>query len=132
VTSLAQPIRLATALAVVFTIACTDPLALSAIQLGRSLNIDNTVGSPTSTFTPHETVYVSIKTTARGKGTVGVRWKYRDQVVDEPSKQVNTDGTKAIEFHLVNAGGFPIGDYSVDLLIDGQVVGTRAFKVDNK
>jgi archaellum component FlaG (FlaF/FlaG flagellin family) len=117
---------------VVIGVACTEPLALASIQLGRSLNIDNSVGAPTSTFSPNETVYVSIRTTARGKGTLGVRWKYRDRVIDEPSKEVTTDGTKAIEFHLVNAGGFPIGDYSVDVIIDGQVAGTRNFKVDQK
>ncbi|MGH9384783.1 MAG: hypothetical protein ACRD2N_10905 [Vicinamibacterales bacterium] len=111
--------------------ACTDPLALSTIQLGRSINSsDNTVAAPTTDFKPHDTVYVSIQTTARGSGTIGVRWKYRDRVIDEPSKRVSTDGTRATEFHLVNAGGFPIGDYSVDVLIDGQLVGTRTFKVE--
>ena len=108
---------------------CSDPLALANIQLGRSLNIDNSIAAPTTTFKPNETVYVSIHTTSRGKGTIGVRWKYRDQIVDEPTKQVSTDGTKATEFHLQNSGGFPIGDYSVDVLIDGQLVGTRSFNV---
>jgi hypothetical protein len=106
---------------------------VSNIQLGRSINSsDNTVGEPTTSFKPQDTVYVSIQTTARGRGTIGVRWKYRDRVIDEPSKQVSTDGTKATEFHLVNSGGFPVGDYSVDVIIDGQQVGTRTFKVDNQ
>ena len=33
------------------------------------------------------------------------------------------------QFHLTNSGGFPPGDYSVDVFIDGVQVGTRAFKV---
>src|SRR4029453_16476949 len=110
----------------VLAAACSDPLTLANIQLGRSLNIDNSIAAPTTTFKPGETVYVSIHTTARGKGTIGVRWKYRDRVIDEPTKQVSTDGTKATEFHLLNASGFPIGDYSVDVLIDGQGGGPRA------
>jgi hypothetical protein len=118
------------ALATLLAAACTGPLELSEIQLGRSINADNSVGAPTTFFRPNDTVYVSIHTTARGRGTVGVRWKYRDQVIDEPSKQVSTDGTEAIEFHLQNSGGFPIGDYSVDVFIDGKQVGTKAFKVD--
>jgi hypothetical protein len=32
---------------------------------------------------------------------------------------------------LQNSGGFPPGDYSVEVLIDGVLVGTRAFKVDD-
>jgi hypothetical protein len=43
---------------------------------------------------------------------------------------VSTDGTDGIEFHLQNSGGFPVGDYSVDVFIDGKQVGSRAFKVD--
>lgn len=110
--------------------ACTGPLELSDIQLGRSVNADNSVGTPTTFFKPNDTVYVAIHTTARGKGTIGVRWRYRDRVIDEPTKQVSTDGTDATEFHLQNSGGFPLGDYSVDVFIDGKPVGTRTFKVE--
>jgi hypothetical protein len=112
--------------------ACYGPLTLSDIQVGRSINADNSIASPTTSFKPGDTVYVAIHTTARGKGTIGVRWKYRDRVIDEPTKQVSSDGTDAIEFHLQNSGGFPVGDYSVDVLIDGQPVGTRTFKVDER
>jgi len=116
---------------VVFSVACRGPLELSNIQVGRSLNQDRSVGVPTTRFKPNETVYVSIHTAARGKGTIGVRWKYGTRVIDEPTKQVSTDGADATEFHLTNSGGFPVGDYSVEVLIDGQVVGTRTFKVDD-
>jgi len=124
-----RPALLIVLLFAVLAAACSDPLALANIQVGRSLNIDNSIAAPTTTFKPGETVYVSIHTTARGKGTIGVRWKYRDKVIDEPTKQVSTDGAKATEFHLQNSGGFPIGDYSVEVLIDGQVVGSREFNV---
>ena len=124
--------RRARSIAFVFALlaaACSEPLALANIQVGRSLNIDNSIAAPTTTFKPGETVYVSIHTTARGKGTIGVRWKYRDRIIDEPTKPVSTDGAKATEFHLLNASGFPVGDYSVDVLIDGQLVGSRTFNV---
>jgi hypothetical protein len=119
-------------LSAVLALACSGPLALSDIQLGRSVNADKSIASPTTSFKPGDTVYVAIHTTARGKGTISVRWKYRDRVIDEPTKQVSTDGTDATEFHLQNSGGFPVGDYSVDVLIDGQLVGTRTFKVDER
>ena len=116
---------------VVVSAGCRGPLTLANIQVGRSLNTDRTVGVPTTRFKPTETVYVSIHTAERGKGTIGVRWKYFEKVIDEPTKQVSTDGADATEFHLTNSGGFPNGDYSVDVLIDGKVVGTRTFKVDD-
>ena len=115
--------------AVVFGMACSaGPLALANIQVGRSLNQDRSVASITTLFKPNETVYVAVQTGA-GKGTISVKWKFGTQVIDEPSKPVDYDGPASTEFHLQNSGGFPSGDYSVDVLLDGVQVGTRVFKV---
>jgi hypothetical protein len=58
-----------------------------------------------------------------------VRWKYQGRVIDEPSKPVDYNGPASTEFHMQNSGGFPEGDYTVDILIDGKDVGTRNFRV---
>jgi len=117
--------------ALVVTAACSSgPLELANIQTGRSLNQDGSVASISTLFKPNETIYVSVQTKAAGKGTISVKWKYGSQLIDEPSKQVSTDGPASTDFELRNSGGFPPGDYSVDILIDGVQVGTRAFKVD--
>ena len=113
-----------------FAAGCSGPLALANIQVGRSLNQDRSVASITTLFKPSETIYVAVQTSAAGKGTISVKWKFGAQVIDEPSKQVDYDGPASTEFHLQNSGGFPPGDYSVDVFIDGVQVGTRAFKVD--
>lgn len=107
----------------------TAPLSLANIQIGRSLNPDRSVASITTLFKPNETIYVSVHTTAAGKGTVGVKWLFGTQVIDEPTKQVSYDGPAATEFQLQNSGGFPPSDYSVEVFLDGQPVGQRAFKV---
>jgi len=116
-------------LAMVVVAACSGPLELANIQIGRSLNQDGSIASITTLFKPSETVYVAVQTGA-GKGVIGVRWKFGNKVVAEPTKSVNYNaGPKSTEFHLQNSGGFPPGDYSVDVLIDGVQVGTRNFKV---
>jgi len=112
--------------------ACSDaPLALANIQIGRSLNPDRSVASITTLFKPSETVYVAVQTTGAGQGTIGVKWMFGTQVIDEPAKQVSYDGAASTEFHMQNSGGFPAGDYSVEVFIDGQSVGKRVFKVDD-
>jgi hypothetical protein len=116
--------------ALAFGIACSGPLQLANIQVGRALNQDRSVSSITTLFKPNEMVYVSVQTTAAGKGTISVKWKFGDKVIDEPTKQVNYDGPASTEFHMQNSGGFPPGDYSVDVMIDGVQVGTRNFKVE--
>lgn len=118
------------AVAVLLMAACSKaPLQLANIQTGRSLNPDRSIASITTLFKPGDTIYVSVQTAAAGKGSIGVKWMYQGRVIDEPVKQVDNDGPASTEFHMQNSGGFPEGDYSVDIFIDGRKVGTRAFKV---
>lgn len=117
-------------LAAVTALGCSDgPLELANIQVGRSMNQDRSVASMTTLFKPGESVFVAVQTKAAGKGTIGVKWKFGSQVIDEPTKEVSYDGPASTDFQLQNSGGFPEGDYSVEVFIDGKPVGTRAFKV---
>ena len=115
--------------ACVMLTACSEPLALDTIQLGRSLNEDKSVASQATTFKPNETVYVSVLTKARGDGTVAAKWYLGTQLLSEREKQVSFSGAGATEFNLQSASGFPEGDYSVELFIDGASVGRRNFNV---
>jgi hypothetical protein len=106
-----------------------EQLKFSSIQLGRSLNADNTVGNFTTSFKTGDPVYVSVLTTGAGSAEIGVRWTYAGRVVDEPKKKVSYRDVAATEFHLQTAAKLPPGDYSVEVFIDGQSVGTRPFKI---
>jgi hypothetical protein len=108
----------------------SEPLRVDTIQLGRSLNPDNSVANHTTLFKPTETVYVSALTQEPGYGTFVARWTYNGRVIDEPKKEVTYRGPAATEFHLQATGGFPPGDYSVEILLNGESVGKRTFRVD--
>jgi hypothetical protein len=123
-------VRALVLVAVTCGVGCSDdPLQLANIQTGRSLNADRSVASITTLFKPSETIYVSVQTTGSAPGTIGVKWMYHGRVIDEPVKQVDYTGPASTEFQLQNSGGFPEGDYSVDIFINGEKVGTRSFKV---
>lgn len=123
-------IRACTLAMAVLAAACSDePLQLANIQTGRALNADRSVASITTLFKPSETIYVSVQTTGSAPGTIGVKWMYQGRVIDEPVKPVDYSGPASTEFHMQNSGGFPEGDYTVDIFINGEKVGTRAFKV---
>lgn len=107
---------------------CGSNLTVATIQLGRSLNADKTVASHTTRFAPTDTVYVSVVTDGVGAGTLKVKWQYAGRVVGEPTKPVKNAG--ATEFHLENAGGFPPGDYSVEVFLDDVSAGTKEFRVE--
>jgi hypothetical protein len=106
-----------------------DPLRVGTIQLGRALNPDNSVSEHASTFNRSDTVYVAVLTTAPGSGTIGVKWSYQGRVIDEPKREVSYREPAATSFHLVNTGGFPPGNYTVEVFIDGASVGSRSFSV---
>jgi hypothetical protein len=67
--------------------ACTpgNPIQFENIQLGRSLNSDNSVGNHTTRFKPDDTVYVALLNGQPGSGEVTVRWVLNGQVVKEES-----------------------------------------------
>jgi hypothetical protein len=107
-----------------------QPLEVSVVQLGRALASDNSISSHTTVFKPDDTIYVSVLTTAMGRGTLSVRWMFGSQVIDEPKKDVAYKGAAATEFHLRHPGGFPPGSYSVEAFLDGVSVGRRTFTVE--
>jgi hypothetical protein len=109
-----------------------QPLHVTSIQLGRSVNADHTVSSFTTTFTPDETVYLSVLTSGVGSGTIAVRWTYLGRVIDEPKKDVSYRIDAATEFRLQSPAGFPPGDYTAEVLLNGQSAGTRTFSVQKR
>jgi hypothetical protein len=107
-----------------------EPLRAANLQLGRSLNPDRTVGSHTPRFKPTDTIYVSVLTTGSGSATIAARWIYAGRVVSEPQKNVEYRGDAATEFHIENSGGFPPGDYAVEVLVNGEPAGRREFRIE--
>ena len=114
------------------TVACgpSEPLKVTTIQLGRSLNSDHSVATHTTSFHPKDTIYAALINDAAGAGTVAVRWVYAGQTVSEETKKVSHNREGATEFHLQSpSAGFPPGDYRVEFQQDGKPIGTREFRV---
>ena len=110
--------------------ACSpQTLRVTDVQLGRSLNSDNTVGITATIFKPTDTVYVSVLTSGIGSATIGVRWKFGDRVLNEPTKQVSYRGRAATDFSLTGAAGFPSGEYSAEVFFNGKSIETKTFRV---
>jgi hypothetical protein len=107
-----------------------DPLHVTAVQLGKSLNPDNSVGTHTTSFEPRDTVYLSVLTGASGSGTIETRWYYGSTKVNEMKKEVSYHGAAATEFRFHNTAGLPPGPYRVEVLLDGKSVDERTFKIE--
>ena len=107
-----------------------DPLQVSTIQLGKSLNPDNSVATFTTSFSPRDTVYLSVLTSASGAGTLETKWYYGSTQVSDMKKDVSYHGAAATEFRFHNTAGFPAGAYRVEVFLDGKSAGERTFKVE--
>jgi hypothetical protein len=119
------------AISVIAVAACNnDPLHVTAVQLGKSLNPDNSVGTHTTSFKPRDTVYLSVLTGASGSGTIETTWYYGSTKVNEMKKDVSYHGGAATEFRFHNTAGLPPGPYHVEVLLDGKSVDERTFKIE--
>ena len=126
--TLAAALMIAATLAVA---ACNnDPLQVTTIQVGRTLNPDNSVGTFTTSFKPRDTVYLSVLTGASGRGTLETVWYYGSTKVSEMKKEVSYRGAAATEFRFHNTAGFPAGSYRVEVFLDGKPQGERTFRIE--
>ena len=108
----------------------SGPLRVTTIQTGKSLNSDKSVGNHTTRFKPDDTMFASVLTDGPGSGTIGVRWRFSGRLVSEETKNVSYRDHAATEFHIQNSSGFPPGEYTVEILVDGQSFATRQLRVD--
>lgn len=108
----------------------SGPLRVTTIQTGRSLNSDKSVGNHTTRFKPDDTMFVSVLTDGPGSGAIMARWRYAGRLVSEESRDVSYRDHAATEFHIQNSSGFPPGEYSVEILVDGNSFATRTLRVD--
>lgn len=123
------------ALLLVFAAAagCSKPtLRVADIQLGRSLNADNSVREHATAFIPKDSIYVAVLTTGKGSATLSVRWTLGGRVLEEAKKPVSYTDAAATDFGLKSGWGFPTGEYTAEVFMDGQPVGSRKFRVQDK
>jgi hypothetical protein len=110
--------------------ACRPPLHLGTLQLGSKLNGDNTIATHTTRFKPDDRIYAAVLTEATGASTITARWTYNGSMVSEESRKVAYKGAGATAFEFKSASSFPVGDYKVDILVDGQPAASRDFRVE--
>lgn len=107
------------------------PLRVTDIQLGKGVGSDKRVVEPATTFGTRDTIYASVTTDgAATDARLTATWMYGDQGVSEADEIVSpTGGVNVSEFHISKETPWPTGAYTVDIKLNGQVVGTREFRI---
>jgi hypothetical protein len=113
----------------------TAPLKVVALGIGKSVGPDNKVTVEADTFAPGDTVYASVGTTGGSPAAkLTARWSYvarsgAEKPVGDESKTIAPTTDAFTELHLVKPEGLTTGDYKIEILLDGQSVATKAFRV---
>lgn len=107
-----------------------EPLTMTRIDLGSHVNDDNSVSSPSETFSPSSTVYGSIGTEGTGTGTLAAQWVGADgKVFTDQTQKINPTKPAHFEFHFVPPGGWPPGRHKVIFKLDDGAPRTREFEI---
>ncbi len=102
------------------------------VDLGNAIAANRSVVDDTDDFRPTDTVYASVYTNGTGTNVnLTARWIYEDgQVIDETTQTISPTGPTYTEFHISMADGLPTGDYTVEVLLNGERVESESFNVE--
>ena len=104
---------------------------LLEIQLGTSLDSDNLVASPKTKFATKDKIYASVLSGGRHQGlSIKAKWTAPDGTLIAETEQalVPTNGTVST-FSISHDQPWPIGAYTLDIMLNGLVQRTVSFEV---
>ena len=110
----------------------TAPIRVSDIQVGKGVGSDKKIGDQTTSFGVRDTMYVSVITDGAAKDAkITTKWTFNGkQVVKESSETISpTGGTTATEFHVDKKSAWPVGKYTVEVMLNGVSAGTKDLEV---
>jgi hypothetical protein len=115
--------------------ATTAPLKVVALTFGKSVGADHKVTAEADTFAPSETVHAVVGTTGGSPGAkLTARWSWvsrsgAEKPVGDETKTIAPTADASTDFILTKIDGLAIGDYKIEILLDGTSVATKAIRV---
>jgi hypothetical protein len=111
--------------------ASAPAVSVVAVTLGKEVGSDKKVTAPSDTFTPSDTIYASVDTQGTAlTASLSALWKYQDgQTVHEETQPISPAGAATTEFHISKPDGWPTGDYSVEIRVNGVSARKARFRV---
>jgi hypothetical protein len=111
----------------------TAGVTVSAITLGNAIDANKKVTHPADSFGKSDTIYASVDTSGAGAATLKAKWTYRatgqETLVKEDTQTIAPTGPAVSEFHISKPGGWPPGNYQVEIFVTDRSVGTKTFTV---
>ncbi len=107
------------------------PLTVTDVQLGKALTESGDAVPMTGAFAPADAIHAVVLTTGNGNATLGANWTFGAdrQAVHQEEHRIDTNGPSRHLFRINMDDGFPVGEYHIDVTLDGKVVTSKSFSV---
>jgi len=105
------------------------PATVTSVELGNAVDDQNRVATPASEFATTDTIYASVGTAGESAAKLAARWTYGDGQLVRTTEADVAAGPQVIAFDIHHPGGWPTGNYKLEVSLDGKVVETREFSV---
>lgn len=111
------------------------PLKVVALTFGKSVGADHKVTAEADTFAPSDTIHAVVGTTGGSAGAkLTARWSWvsrsgAEKPVGDETKTIAPTTDASTDFQLTKIDGLAVGDYKIEILLDGTSVATKAIRV---
>lgn len=109
------------------------PVAVKQVVLTKAVNAEKKETAPTNAFAVADTIHAVVETSGVGKASLKALWTYhkgdKSTQVNETVQEIDAKGPANTEFHISKPGGWPVGDYQVEVFLNGTSTGVQKFSV---
>lgn len=104
---------------------------IAQLLLGTSLDADGLVRTDVQAFAPTDTIHASVLSVGAHPGLrLAATWIGPDGTTIARTEQpIAPEGPIATTFHIANPDGWPPGEYTLRLALDGHPIPGRTFEV---
>ena len=102
-----------------------------SVLLGKSVDGDNVVIGDSRVFARKDRIHASVLSTGASQGLrLSAKWLAPDgQAIAETAQPLVPTAAVVTTFILSNAQPWPVGDYQLEIAINGRTEQTRAFQI---
>ncbi|MGC1548681.1 MAG: hypothetical protein WA777_09130 [Rhodanobacter sp.] len=105
-------------------------VSVASVDLGSAVGADQKVTMATTSFSPKDAIYAAVSTNGSGSATIAAKWTYQDgQTVKDDSKSIAPTGPATTSFEITKPDGWPVGNYKVEISLNGQPASSKDFSV---
>lgn len=113
------------------------PFAITDVTVGSAVNTNHLVTKPSDKFSAgNKTLYASVATEgSTGGATLNATWSYLEgsgQLVSNISQSIATEGPAVTTFKVHNPDLWPVGNYQVEISLDGKRVKKQGFQITKR